>query len=69
MGEAGEEAIMPLRRGPGGRLGVEVAVPKSRGNGDAVYNITNVFKTPDADSFRRSKRQLSRQVRQMYGVR
>jgi tape measure domain-containing protein len=25
MGEAGPEAIMPLRRGPGGRLGVEVA--------------------------------------------
>jgi lambda family phage tail tape measure protein len=25
MGEAGPEAIMPLRRGPGGRLGVEMA--------------------------------------------
>lgn len=25
MGEAGEEAVMPLRRGPGGRLGVEVS--------------------------------------------
>ena len=25
MGEAGPEAIMPLKRGPGGRLGVEVA--------------------------------------------
>lgn len=28
MGEAGPEAVMPLRRGPGGRLGVEAAAPK-----------------------------------------
>ncbi len=25
MGEAGSEAIMPLKRGPGGRLGVEAS--------------------------------------------
>ena len=25
MGEAGPEAVMPLRRGPGGRLGVEAS--------------------------------------------
>jgi len=34
MGEAGPEAIMPLRRGPGGRLGVEAA-----GGGGAAINV------------------------------
>ena len=36
MGEAGPEAIMPLKRGKGGRLGVEVA----GGSGDTVVNIS-----------------------------
>jgi hypothetical protein len=30
MGEAGEEAIMPLRRGRGGRLGVEASIGQSK---------------------------------------
>jgi phage-related minor tail protein len=35
MGEAGPEAIMPLRRGPSGRLGVEA----SGGVGNVVVNV------------------------------
>ena len=34
MGEAGPEAIMPLKRGKGGRLGVEVA-----GGGSKTTNV------------------------------
>jgi phage-related minor tail protein len=52
-GEAGAEAIMPLARGPDGRLGVRAeggARPVS-----VTFNIT----TPDADSFRRSEGQIT----------
>src|SRR4051794_14816027 len=46
-GEAGPEAIMPLTRGPDGRLGVASA-------GGAAPNVTVNIATPDAESFRRS---------------
>jgi phage-related minor tail protein len=46
-GEAGPEAIMPLTRGPDGRLGVAAA-------GGAAANVTVNIATSDADSFRRS---------------
>lgn len=46
-GEAGPEAIMPLTRGPDGRLGVAAA-------GGAAPNVTVNIATSDADSFRRS---------------
>lgn len=42
MGEAGPEGILPLRRGRGGRLGVEVAGGDSRGSSytdNRVFNI------------------------------
>lgn len=51
MGEAGPEAIMPLSRGPDGRLGVA-------GGGGAVHVTFNVQAT-DAHSFSRSEAELS----------
>ncbi|ANY77579.1 phage tail protein [Microvirga ossetica] len=53
MGEQGAEAVMPLARGPDGRLGV-----RTGGGGRPVSVIVNVT-TPDADSFRRSEAQVS----------
>lgn len=55
MGEAGPEAIMPLQRGPDGRLGVQAA----GGRGvSVVMNIT----TPDVQGFQRSQSQIAAQV-------
>jgi len=51
MGEAGPEAIMPLRRGPDGRLGVAAS------NSAPTVNVT--INTPDADSFQRSRTQVA----------
>lgn len=56
MGEAGPEAIMPLRRGADGRLGIE-----ARGNA-APVNITMNISTPDAASFQRSQSQIAAQM-------
>jgi phage-related minor tail protein len=55
MGEAGPEAIMPLARGPDGRLGVQSAGAKPV---TVVMNIT----TPDVQSFQRSQVQVAAQV-------
>ena len=54
MGERGAEAVMPLSRGPDGRLGVAASGASARPITVAV-NVT----TPDADSFRRSEAQVS----------
>ncbi len=53
-GEAGPEAIMPLARGPDGRLGVA-----SQGGGNS---ITVQIATPDVDSFRRSESYITGQI-------
>ena len=46
-GEAGPEAIMPLTRGPDGRLGVAAS-------SNVAPNVTINIAAPDAESFRRS---------------
>lgn len=51
MGEAGPEAIMPLARGPDGKLGV-------RGGGGGIAVTVNIT-TPDAESFARSQSQIA----------
>jgi phage-related minor tail protein len=55
-GEAGAEAILPLARGPDGRLGV-----RAEGGGRPVSITFNVT-TPDADSFRRSEGQIAAMI-------
>jgi len=56
MGEAGPEAIMPLRRGPDGRLGVAAA-----GGGAPVQVVMNIT-TPDVQGFQRSQTQIAAQM-------
>ncbi|MCU0817891.1 MAG: phage tail tape measure protein [Beijerinckiaceae bacterium] len=53
-GERGAEAILPLSRGPDGRLGVATGA----GAGGPVRIVMNIT-TPDAESFRRSEAQVS----------
>ena len=60
MGEAGPEAIMPLSRGPDGKLGVRGA---GGGNVSVVMNIS----TPDIDGFRRSQGQIAAQLGRLIG--
>jgi phage-related minor tail protein len=57
MGEAGPEAIMPLARGPDGRLGVQSATAGGRPV-SIVMNIT----TPDVQGFARSQSQIAAQM-------
>jgi len=55
-GEARPEAILPLERGPDGRLGV------ASSGGSAVPNVTIHIATPDADGFRRSETYITGQI-------
>jgi phage-related minor tail protein len=55
-GEAGPEAIVPLARGPDGRLGVAMA------GAGAPANVTVQIATPDAGSFRRSEAYITGQI-------
>jgi phage-related minor tail protein len=54
MGERGAEAVMPLARGPDGKLGVRAGAAGAR-----AVTVTVYIATPDADSFRRSEAQVS----------
>jgi lambda family phage tail tape measure protein len=53
MGEAGPEAIMPLSRGPDGKLGVRAA-----GGSQPVTVVMNIH-TPDVQGFQRSQSQIA----------
>ena len=59
MGEAGPEAIMPLARGPDGRLGVQTA-----GSSRPVTVVMNIT-TPDVQGFQRSQSQIAAQAQRM----
>lgn len=52
MGEAGPEAIMPLKRGSDGRLGVAASAGRP-------MHVTVNISTPDAQSFVRSEGQVA----------
>lgn len=53
MGEAGPEAILPLRRGSDGRLGV------AAGGAERPVAVTVNIATPDIEGFRRSEAQIA----------
>ena len=57
MGEAGPEAIMPLARGPDGKLGV-----KAGGGGGSSPTVVMNITTPDVAGFRRSRGQIAAQM-------
>lgn len=57
MGEAGAEAIMPLARGPDGRLGVQ-----AQGGGGRAVNVVMNISTPDVAGFQRSQSQIAAQA-------
>lgn len=57
MGEAGPEAIMPLARGPDGKLGV-----KAGGGGGGAPTVVMNITTPDVVGFQRSRGQIAAQI-------
>lgn len=56
MGEAGPEAILPLRRGSDGRLGIDAS------GGGAPVHVTMNITTPDVEGFRRSRSQVAAEL-------
>jgi phage-related minor tail protein len=61
MGEAGPEAIMPLARGPDGKLGVR------GGGGGRAVNVVMHIHTPDVAGFDRSQSQIAAQMARLLG--
>lgn len=62
IGEAGPEGVLPLRRGPGGKLGVE-----AYGDGGGTTNFYFNISTPNADSFRAAQRHMVEDARRAWG--
>lgn len=60
MGEAGPEAIMPLTRGPDGRLGVQA-------QGGGTVHVTMNITSPDVAGFQRSQTQIAAQMARALG--
>lgn len=60
-GEAGPEAILPLKRGRDGRLGVAAEA------GAGVINVTFHVTATDAESFRRSESQIAAMLARVAG--
>lgn len=54
MGEAGAEAVLPLKRGPDGTLGLAATAGEARSQPSIVFNVA----ATDAASFRRSEAQI-----------
>lgn len=61
MGEAGLEAILPLKRGADGSLGV------ASSGGDAAMNIFFNVTAPDVQSFRKSEGQIAAMLTRTVG--
>jgi len=61
MGEAGAEAILPLKRGPDGALGV------AAGSGGAATQIVFNVTATDAGSFRKSEGQIAAMLARSFG--
>jgi phage-related minor tail protein len=61
MGEAGSEAIMPLRRGADGRLGV------AAGDGGGPVQVVFNVQAADVQSFRRSEGQINAMLTRAVG--
>lgn len=62
MGEAGPEAIMPLTRGPDGKLGV-----RAQGSGGGPVTVVMNISTPDVGGFQRSQSQIAAQMSRALG--
>lgn len=62
MGEAGSEAIMPLKRGADGKLGVSMN-GTANGGSQIVFNV----QATDAASFRKSEAQISAMLARAVG--
>jgi phage-related minor tail protein len=69
MGEAGPEAVVPLARTSSNELGVKIADAGGGGGpgGSRMTTVNQYITTTDADSFRKSRRQIANDARRGIG--